>query len=1031
MADKVAGLTFGVDVSQVDKAARSLAELKNQSQQTGAGLQSLADAERRATAQTEEMNRALQRQKQETDKSKTSFSRIASAIDPTISKMANLRKATEELDKAWALGLVPDDEFFRLGAIIESTTNKLRQQQAALTEEGRAAIAEAEAKEKATNAGRDFVASLKQQAESAGKTRAELLEMKAAQLGVSAEAAPFINALKQQEQALKKQQSAMGLAGISAGQYQAAMRQLPAQITDVVTSIASGMPIWMVAIQQGGQIKDSFGGVGNAFQALKNLIFGTSADIDESLDETSESANDLAESFNNTTEAGEKMGGLIRFINPVTIGAVALGVAIAAIAKAGFDAWKSQRDLANALVLTGGYAATTTGQINDLANELSETSSATSGRIQDIASTLASSGKYTIGQIKTITKTTAEWEAQTGESSDKIKGYFDQILKDPVKGLADLNDKFNLLNEGQLTYIESLRKTKGETAAADAATKLFADTMDKRLKDVADSATPLEKMWMDIKKWASDAWDWVGNHTVGALNLIVDTVSAIINTIRKLIADGDAMIAQFVVDAGRTLQKIPGMGDFGNDFLAQQEQLIKDSKAKSAELAKTIAEQQARIAKGEMGYIDAANNKDVSGGYSSKTKDRVNQEEKDILKNRNARKQQVDAGVKIDEQYQAELLSLQAQLKVLQQHKGLDDKISQQRKDYFETVAKFQVLEEASQKRKLTQSEQQMLANKKNILYMAEQKAIVGDQIVQQQRLNALLDKSTKYQNQMAEKTKALQDTAGMGSKEQERYRANAQMAADWQNNGGSLSDPGFKAMQDASNKFYAQQDAQMMNWKAGFTHAWADIGNEVNDVYGNIGDITKSTLSGMASVLTDFVMTGKASFSDFAKSVITDITNMLIKMALFNSLSAAFGGGGGTFSFANMFSKGFSGGGYTGDGGKYEPKGVVHGGEFVFTKEATQRLGPENLYRLMRGYASGGLVGGNASSGSGVTNGGNVAASAAMVFTIGDINITMGSGQDSKCMEQGVRQIVNDMFTEALSQNGRIAKFVNEKVRG
>ena len=110
MADKVAGLTFGVDVSQVDKAVRSLAELKNQSQQTGAGLQSLADAERRATAQTEEMNRALQRQKQETDKSKTSFSRIASAIDPTISKMANLRKATEELDKAWALGPVPDKE---------------------------------------------------------------------------------------------------------------------------------------------------------------------------------------------------------------------------------------------------------------------------------------------------------------------------------------------------------------------------------------------------------------------------------------------------------------------------------------------------------------------------------------------------------------------------------------------------------------------------------------------------------------------------------------------------------------------------------------------------------------------------------------------------------------------------------------------------------------------------------------------------------------------------------------------------------
>lgn len=988
MADKVAGLTFGVDVSQVDRAVRSLAELKNQSQQTGAGLQSLADAEKRATAQTEEMNRALQNQKKTTEKAKTNFNNIAGAIDPTIAKMANLRKASEELDKAWQLGLVPDKEFFRLGAVIESTTNKLRQQQLALTEEGRAAIAEAEAKQKATNAGRDFVASLKQQADSIGKTRAELLEMKAAQLGVSTEAAPFINALKQQEQALKKQQNAMGLAGISAGQYKMAMRQLPAQITDVVTSLASGMPVWLVAIQQGGQIKDSFGGIGNTFKVL------------------------------------------LSYINPLTVGAVALGVALAAIAKAGYDSWKSQRDLANALVLTGGYAATTTGQITSLTDEINKTSSATVGSIQAIATSLAQSGKYSINQIKAITKTTAEWAAQTGESEKTITGYFDSIAKDPVKGLADLNDQFNFLKEGQLTYIESLRKTKGETEAAEAATKLFADTMDKRLKDIADSATPLETMWTDIKKWAADSWKWVGDHTVGALNLIVDTVSSIINVIRKLITDGDAMIAQFIVDAGRQLQKVLGMGDFGNDFLAQQEQLIKDSKAKSAELAKTIAEQQARIAKGEMGYIDAAKNKKVSGGYSSATKDKVNQEEKDILKNRNARKEQADAGVKIDEQYQSELLSLQAQLKVLQQHKGLDDKISQQRKDYFTTVAKFQVLEEASAKRKLTQSEKQMLANKQSIIAMAEQKAIVGDQIVRQQRLNALLDKSVKYQNQMAEKTKALQDTAGMGSKQQERYRANAQMAADWKNNGGSLDDAQFKQMQAASEQFYAQQDAQMLDWKAGLTHAWADIGNEVNDVYSNIGSITQSAFNGMATVLTDFVMTGKASFSDFARSVISDITSMLIKMALFNAMSAAFGGGG-TFSFASMFSKGFANGGYTGNGGKYEPKGVVHGGEFVFTKEATSRLGPENLYRLMRGYASGGLVGSNGSSGSGVTNGGNVAASAAMVFSMGDVNITMGSGQDSKGLEQGVRQIVNDMFTEALSQNGRIAKYVNEKTRG
>ncbi|WP_230909796.1 phage tail length tape measure family protein, partial [Escherichia coli] len=99
------------------------------------------------------------------------------------------------------------------------------------------------------------------------------------------------------------------------------------QITDVVTSLASGMPVWLVAVQQGGQIKDSFGGLSNTFKVL------------------------------------------LSYINPLTVGAASLGIALAAIAKAGYDSWRAQRELANALVLTGGYAATTTGRITALTAE--------------------------------------------------------------------------------------------------------------------------------------------------------------------------------------------------------------------------------------------------------------------------------------------------------------------------------------------------------------------------------------------------------------------------------------------------------------------------------------------------------------------------------------------------------------------------------------------------------------------------------------------------------------------------------------
>ncbi len=57
-------------------------------------------------------------------------------------------------------------------------------------------------------------------------------------------------------------------AGISVGQYKAAMRMLPAQFTDVATQLAGGQSPWLILLQQGGQVKDSFGGMIPMFRGL-------------------------------------------------------------------------------------------------------------------------------------------------------------------------------------------------------------------------------------------------------------------------------------------------------------------------------------------------------------------------------------------------------------------------------------------------------------------------------------------------------------------------------------------------------------------------------------------------------------------------------------------------------------------------------------------------------------------------------------------------------------------------------------------
>jgi phage-related minor tail protein len=111
---------------------------------------------------------------------------------------------------------------------------------------------------------------------------------------------------------------------------------------------------------------------------------------------------------------------------------------------------------------------------------------------------------------------------------------------------------------------------------------------------------------------------------------------------------------------------------------------------------------------------------------------------------------------------------------------------------------------------------------------------------------------------------------------------------------------------------------------------------------------------------LVDMVVEGKS-----ATEVIQSLGKAMLKAALQGALMGSgpfgkiFGGG----IFGSIFGGlGFADGGYTGRGGKYEPAGIVHRGEYVMSKAATNRIGVGNLESLhrgaLKGFAAGGYVG-------------------------------------------------------------------------
>lgn len=973
MAEQYAGLSLGVDVSQVTFAVKSLKQFKRANEEAAQGVKDFVNEEQIAREQAKRLREEIKRQRQ-------AFESVQSTIDPTAAKIKRLTAAAGELDKLWQKGVVPDEEFFNLSSMIESQIGKLERNKRALTEEGRAAIEESRNKEKAAKSGAAFLASLEEQANAIGRTKTELLEMKAAQLGVSAQAAPFI-------QQLKAQEKQMGLAGLTAGQYSQAMRMLPAQITDVVTSLASGMPIWLVAIQQGGQIKDSFGGISNTFKVLMSYL----------------------------TPARILIGGVVS--------------TVAALAKAGYDAYDSQRTLQKALIMTGGYAGSSATEIKSLVDEIAGSSAvATSGQILEVATAVAKTGKFTKDELKTITKATADWVATTGESTEKVIGYFEKIAKDPIKGLAELNESFNFLDKGQLTYIATLEKTKGKIEAVEYATELFAKMMKDRSDEIAESATPLEKMWIDIKQWASEAWEEVGIVTLTAGNMIADVVMGVVNQIRLILAQGDKMVADFLVSVGNKASALPGVGSWFQGIAKEQADVAKKSAKEIEELERQIAQIDGRLSN-PAGYRKMVEEQGKLAGKSKEVKEAVSKEAEALSGRNKEQKVSIDQGTRLLDQYEQDLIALKTQLKVLKEHRDINDKISQQRKNLWNTQARFQVLEKEAQRRQLTADERAELANKDKILALREQAAVIGDQITKQEQLIKREQDAAKFLREQAAAIAKIQAQAqGKSDRQASRDAELEQIKSSWLNQGGSLEDQELQAMLAKRQEYYAEEDSLRGNWLAGIKKSWAEYGETVNDINGQIENIGMSALSGLSDQLTEFLTTGKASFKDFASSIIGMIVKMIAQMVVFNTLSGLMpGGGGGGFSFANMLggggkaAKGYANGGYTGDGGKYEPKGIVHGGEFVFTKEATKRIGTRNLYKLMRGYANGGIVGGN-------TYGGASTSAAGSQFTFGDINVDINNGNDPKGLETGVRMIFAEMIQRACAQGGEVYNFVNSK---
>lgn len=341
--------------------------------------------------------------------------------------------------------------------LILQLQNQRAAQQAAAEAATREAAAQreaAQARQAAAASQAAFLNGLREQVALQGKSGGEVLRYRAEQLGIGPEASKYID---QYEAAMRK-------SGITAGQTAQAMRMLPAQITDITTSLAAGMPVWMVAIQQGGQIKDSFGGVGPAFTAIRAAI------------------------------------------TPM-IAAAAAGVGTVGLLALAYARGSAEADAyTRSILMSGNAAGTTVSRLTSMAERMDKVAG-TQAQAADALAQLTATGAVANRNLEMLATTTVRVERVLGESNAEMVKTFDDLGRKPLEASVKLNQQYGYLTSAVYDRIKALQEQKRMEEAGEVAQLAFAKAMDDRTRQIEANAGSMERAWRGVKDGAAEAWD--------------------------------------------------------------------------------------------------------------------------------------------------------------------------------------------------------------------------------------------------------------------------------------------------------------------------------------------------------------------------------------------------------------------------------------------------------------------------------------------------------------------------------------------
>ncbi|HFD0728632.1 TPA: phage tail length tape measure family protein [Klebsiella pneumoniae] len=1000
------------------------------------------------------------------------FQRMLDKIDPLAAALRNLEQQQSELNSAFKSGTINTSQY-------DAYSKKLQDTRREVTGEAQAEREAAKAHDEQVNALRRLEAQIDPVGEAFRRLNEQQRQLNTAKTSgmLSPLAYDRLNSkLAESRDALEKTQAQLGKTGQSAAQTANAMRMIPAQMTDIIVGLSTGQSPFMVLMQQGGQLKDMFGGIGPAIKGVGGYVLG--------------------------------------LINPVTLAAAAVGV----LGLAYYKGSQEQDEFYKSLTLGGNLVGKTSGQLADMAARVSVTANTTTGAAASTLNQLVSSGKVAGDSLERVTTAIVKISDATGIATEKLVSDFNDIAADPVAAITKLNDQYHFLTLATYNQIKALQDEGNQQEAARLATETYAATMKQRADQIQGNLGSLEQ-----------AWKWLGDAAKGAWDAMLDIGRE--KSIEQKIAEaqdelGRAQKSLSDLSAGQSKYAGP-YGAWKSSDLSMLQKGVDAAKARLASL------QSEKMAQDTINGIYNAGNERQQEGIKAQAY--INTLTEQTLTNAQKRTREQDKLTKALEKTRAAGTSISAEeearlrANINEKYKDPKSPKTPKGKAYTEDAA-TRLLDQINQQTAAMQSqldasdklnsatqarikfEQQIADLKSKTQLTADQKSILSrsDEILQAYKQQEALQNSVKtlddyrkMQEQVKTKDERTNDllktrlellekakaTGQLKPGEYEKTRADIYQNTDMQlpstvrNVVGNLTPTGgrlsgtFEGMQGQINE-YDQAQQELQRWLAAQEEAYAKAGeitaegearmtsirqraadaNQVIEAQKNtiISAATQSLFDSTADIMrTGFGEQSAIYKVAFAASKAFAIADSMVKIQqaiASGAVSAPYPAN--IIAMASIAAQtasivsniqavsgvGFASGGYTGPGGKYQPAGIVHKGEYVFDQASTNRIGVSQLEALRNGQPLDATLG-RSGFGTGVQN---VSSSQKTIvhapivqnnnlqgITPEQLSTTLNQN-NGLMSKQLSKQIKSEMASEVISPKGEFGKALKSRyVRG